>query len=562
VNYIARQVSSNLILIVDDQPANLKVLRRLFANIGHQLTFATNGQQALERVQATRPNLILLDLMLPDMSGLEVCQELKKSEETANIPIIFLTVSNELEHLLKAFEQGAVDYVTKPFRSSELLTRVQHHLLLQNTQAALSELNQHLEDEVQQRTAQLQQALTFAGISQRITERVRDSLDETQILSTVVSELTHALDLDRMQTGIYDLEQETSTVTQKHSDPSLPNLTEVNRFADFQDIYSPLLQGQTIQLLLPATCQHLLLEDAAFLACPLWDERQIIGDLWLYRFSQVPFSEAEIQLVESVAAQSAIAIRQARLYKASQAQVKELERVNYVKDDFLKTISHELKTPLTTIKAASGTLGLLFKQPDWQEQYIEIAQESLQFLNEGCDREIQIVNHLLELVHLDIGTSASSLEPIDLDMLIHEVVRFFEQRLQQKSQALNIEIQEPLPLLLTNTEMLERILNELFTNACKYTPQEGTIEVAVMSNEHEMVIAVSNSGVVVPEQELVRIFETFYRLPQTDRWKHDGIGIGLALVKKQVEYLKGSISAHCSNQRFTMQITLPVIEQD
>ncbi|MGB3614364.1 MAG: response regulator, partial [Elainellaceae cyanobacterium] len=131
----APEVPSNLILIVDDQPANLKVLRGLFANMGYRLTFATSGEQALERAQAAHPDLILLDLMLPDMSGLAVCRQLKKVAKTADIPVIFLTASHELDHLVEAFEEGAADYVTKPFRSSELLTRVQNHLLLQNTQA-------------------------------------------------------------------------------------------------------------------------------------------------------------------------------------------------------------------------------------------------------------------------------------------------------------------------------------------------------------------------------------------------------------------------------------------
>ncbi len=551
--------TSSLILIVDDQPANLKVLRGLFANMGHRLTFAASGQQALERARSAQPDLILLDLMLPDMSGLEVCQRLKQAESTADIPIIFLTASHELDHLLEAFEQGAVDYVTKPFRSSELLTRVRHHLLLQNTKAALAEINHHLEEQVQQRTAQLRQALTFTDISQRIIERVRDSLDETQILSTVVHELTQVLALERAQTGLYNVAAETSTITQDYAVSS--SVDRVNRFADYQDIYNPLLQGETIQRLLPATPAHQvhqLTEAATLLACPLQHEREIIGDLWLYRLHQQPFSDNEIQLVEHVAAQSAIAIRQARFYRASQAQVEELERLNYAKDDFLKTISHELKTPLTTIKAAAGTLGILFQQPDWRSKEAQIAQESLNFLNEGCDREIQIVNNLLELVHLDIGTVDSMMELTDIPTIVEGASRFLSQRFSQRNLTLKISLSETLPLLLTHAEMLERILLELLDNACKYTPPGGKVEVAASHSDRAVEFTVSNSDVTLPDENLDRMFETFYRLPQPDRWQHDGVGLGLALVKKQVDYLGGSISPHYDNRCLTFKLSFPL----
>jgi len=558
VKSLAPEVASSLILIVDDQPTNLKVLRGLFANMGHQITFATTGQQAIERAQSAQPDLILLDLMLPDMSGLDVCRQLKRSPETANIPIIFLTASHELGHLVEAFDEGAADYVTKPFCSSELLTRVRHHLLLQNTQEALAEINQHLESEVQQRTAQLQQALNFTAISQRIIERVRDSLDEAQILSIVVRELANALVLERVQTGVYNLDQGTSLITQGY--PTSSDSGQVHQFADFPEIYPALLGGNTVQLALPGTPRHDTAAAAAFLACPLRHDRQIIGDLWLYRMNQVPFSAAEIQLVEHVAAQSAIAIRQARLYQTAQGQVEALEQLSYAKDDFLKTISHELKTPLTTIKAAAGTLGMLFKQPNWQAEQGHIATETLTFLNEGCDREIQIVNHLLELVHLDVGAVDIVMAWTNSSLLLKEVMRFFEQSFRQRNQTLNVTISESSPPLFTNAEMLERILIELLDNALKYSPAEETIDVALTDSPGAVTFTISNSGVVLPDQQLERMFETFYRLPKADRWQHDGIGLGLALVKKQVDYLRGKISAQYDDgsQRLTFTATFPL----
>ena len=122
--------SNGLILIVDDQPTNLKVLRGVLASTPYQLTFASSGQQALDRIQSAPPDLILLDIMMPGMDGLEVCRRLNQSPDYANIPIIFLTANHELDTLTEAFNFGAVDYVTKPFRAPELLARIATHVKL------------------------------------------------------------------------------------------------------------------------------------------------------------------------------------------------------------------------------------------------------------------------------------------------------------------------------------------------------------------------------------------------------------------------------------------------
>src|SRR5262245_23108764 len=121
------------ILVVDDVTKNLQVVGTMLRNAGFEIMPTTSGAQALERVRAQLPDLILLDLMMPEMDGLEVCRRLKADPATGPIPVIFLTASNEMEHLVQGFEVGAVDYVTKPFNPPELLARVRTNLELKNT---------------------------------------------------------------------------------------------------------------------------------------------------------------------------------------------------------------------------------------------------------------------------------------------------------------------------------------------------------------------------------------------------------------------------------------------
>ena len=128
-----------LILIVDDMPQNLQVLGGVLSKEGYRVIPTQNGQQALDVMQEIRPDLILLDVIMPGENGFEICKRLKADPETQEIPIIFLTAKVEIEDVVQGFKHGAVDYVTKPFNSEELLARVKTHLTLRKTQEALEQ---------------------------------------------------------------------------------------------------------------------------------------------------------------------------------------------------------------------------------------------------------------------------------------------------------------------------------------------------------------------------------------------------------------------------------------
>jgi len=134
----------SLILVVDDVQQNIQVVGTMLREAGYSIMPAINGAAALQRVQKKLPDLILLDLMMPEMDGLEVCRRLKADPATQSIPIIFLTASNEMNHLVQGLAAGAVDYVTKPFNPPELLARVQTHLELKHARDTIVRYGQEL----------------------------------------------------------------------------------------------------------------------------------------------------------------------------------------------------------------------------------------------------------------------------------------------------------------------------------------------------------------------------------------------------------------------------------
>lgn len=116
------------ILIVDDIPKNIELAANILQTKNYNITFAKSGLSALQKVQSIDFDLILLDVMMPEMDGFEVCRKLKDDPKTRDIPVIFLTAKSETENVVKGFELGAVDYVTKPFKTEELLARVKTHI--------------------------------------------------------------------------------------------------------------------------------------------------------------------------------------------------------------------------------------------------------------------------------------------------------------------------------------------------------------------------------------------------------------------------------------------------
>ena len=144
------------ILVVDDTPASLRLLNEILTQQGYHVRPASNGPLALKSVAAKIPDLILLDVNMPDLDGYEVCRRLKADEESRRIPVIFISAFGDTRQQVTGFEAGGLDYITKPFEAEEVLARVRTHLRLRQAEAALRHAQNSLELRVQERTAELQ----------------------------------------------------------------------------------------------------------------------------------------------------------------------------------------------------------------------------------------------------------------------------------------------------------------------------------------------------------------------------------------------------------------------
>ena len=165
------------IMVVDDNPANLRLLEDMLRPHGYDVLSFPRGRLALSAADREPPQLILLDINMPEMDGYAVCKRLKSSTRLSNIPVIFLSALNSTEDKVKAFRSGAVDYISKPFEFEEVRARVQTHLKLHDLQRALERQNEQLEETVAARTREL------AGANERLTLLDRSKNDFLNLIS-------------------------------------------------------------------------------------------------------------------------------------------------------------------------------------------------------------------------------------------------------------------------------------------------------------------------------------------------------------------------------------------
>jgi signal transduction histidine kinase len=177
-----------ILLLVDDQVLNLELLRHIFKD-EYTVYTATSGEQALAQCATLLPDLVLLDVVMPEMDGHTVCTRLKADPATRDIPIIFVTANNEPADETAALRLGAVDFITKPVNASVVRARVGAQLMLRQTLKQVQELNLHLEDRVAQRTAELQEAME--NLQQSRQELAQSEANAT--LSTLIAGVTHEM---------------------------------------------------------------------------------------------------------------------------------------------------------------------------------------------------------------------------------------------------------------------------------------------------------------------------------------------------------------------------------
>ena len=191
-----KQERKNIILIVDDNPTNLGALFKFLSDSGFKVLVAVDGESAIEQIEYVRPDLILLDVMMPGIDGFETCRRLKANNKMQDIPVIFLTALSDTVDKVKGFSIGGVDYITKPINQEEVMSRIKTHLTISSLQDRLQQknqelfsLNQNLEKLVEQKTQQLieqEKSAIIGRLTQGMVHNLKNHLQTILLCSTFI----------------------------------------------------------------------------------------------------------------------------------------------------------------------------------------------------------------------------------------------------------------------------------------------------------------------------------------------------------------------------------------
>lgn len=197
---------NSLILLVDDIPQNIQVLGAILKNQGYSFALTTSGKETYKLLEKVTPDIILLDVMLPDENGFSICENLKKKESTANIPILFLTAKNDTSDKVQGFKVGAVDYITKPFEELEVIERVKNHLQAKLDRDQINAYNKELEVIVDQRTTELlkkERETILAQFIQGVVHNIRGPISSALAASDLIQAMRTDLNakIDQGLTG-------------------------------------------------------------------------------------------------------------------------------------------------------------------------------------------------------------------------------------------------------------------------------------------------------------------------------------------------------------------------
>jgi signal transduction histidine kinase len=322
-------------------------------------------------------------------------------------------------------------------------------------------------------------------------------------------------------------------------------------FRTVEDIHTADLSQPVLQML-----EHY--QARAYLVVGIFLNGQIWGLLAVYQNSRPRrWKQAEINLVYQVATQLTVVLQHLTLRQQDQARIQELEQFHQLKDDFLSTVSHELRTPLASIRMATEMLKQTVAarpiNPDRIQRYLKV-------LESECHREINLVEDLLNLQRLAAKPDPVNLDQVDVKFVLRQLIDTSAVRAQEYRVNLSYAPDPELPNLWTEASSLDRILAELLNNACKYTEANGEIRVEATAIPQDGIpgirLTVGNTG-TIPKDELPRIFDKFYRVPQGDPYQRGGTGLGLSLVKALVDALRGKIAATSENNWTAFEVWLP-----
>jgi PAS domain S-box-containing protein len=541
------------ILVVDDNPESLQLLFNILRKAGYRVRPAPDGSIALRSVEFEKPDLILLDIRMPQMDGYEVCRRLKSDEKSRDIPVIFISGLGETAQRVQGFNAGGIDYITKPFETEEVLARVDTHLRLR-------ELTLQLERKVKERTEELIDAneqlqkeisirketeknlvLMNLAINKDIAERKKteealrrertllSQITETSPVGiTMVSRNGDVTFANKQAENILKLKRD-EIATRTYNAPEW-HITDFNG-GPIPDEELPFRQvlstGKTVY-----NVQHAIewpdgkRRYFSINGAPIINDAGNIDSVVLTIDDITERKHAEDTVHENES-------RLKLLNEELKNTIEKLAAVNKELESFSYSVAHDLRNPL---KIISGFTDFLIE--DYTERIDEKGKSYLEKIKNGTRRMNSIIDDMLLLSKI----SRQEIEIVDIDMSELARLTIDELSSANPNRKVLVKIQNGLKVR-ADARLMSVTLGNLLGNAWKYTEktEHPEIEFGAFEKDRKQIFFVRDNGIGFDMSQADKLFEPFQRLHSEKEFK--GIGVGLAIVERAVSRNGGKIWA-------------------
>ena len=534
------------ILIVDDRADKLLAFRTILEDLGQNLYTAASGADALRQVLYRDFAVILLDVNMPGIDGLETASLIRKRRKSAHTPIIFITADfNDEAHQSRGYALGAVDYIGSPVVPEVLRAKVkvfvdlyllaeqakrqaQERLILAEeraARAAAERATQRLEL-LARASATLAASLDIDATTQALLQLVVPALADVAALTLTPATGEHArtelawtprdLDGSLEQRTVDDLAS--SALRAAHARAAASGRGEI--------IATGTAAGEdaatAISLPVPAAVD-------AMIVVPLAARGRTLGMLSLASSSGRRFDADALSIATDVANRAAIALDNALLYRNIQDDAQR-------KNEFLAMLAHELRNPIAPI----GNAVYVLKAAGDDSERVAWARD---VIGRQLKQLVRLVDDLLDMSRITRGAIELKVAPMDVAEVVAAAVETSRPLVDENGHTLTVLLpQEPLRVNGDFTRVAQALAN-LINNAAKYTNPGGRISVIVSQERGEAVFRVRDSGIGIAPEDLSRIFEAFTQIDRSLDRTHGGLGIGLTLVRRLVEMQGGTVTA-------------------
>ncbi|EKF00983.1 MULTISPECIES: response regulator [unclassified Tolypothrix] len=506
------------ILHVDDNEANRYVVTRILQNAGFAVVEAATGAAGLKAVANHQPDLVILDVKLPDISGFEVCRQIKANPELAFIPVLQLSASFiQSQDKAEGLDSGADGYLVQPVEPIELLATVRSLLRIRRAEeAALSSAR-----EWQTTFDSINDGVCLVDREGRIRRCNRAMIQlvckhKSEILGRLYHELLNA------EWGMGD-----GTCFRRAQE------THQRQVLEFQS------QGRWFAKTIDPVFDRLgTLTGAVFILSDITERKQ-----------------AEVLLQEQNE-------RLNRLMVSLQQQTEQAQQANRIKDEFLAVLSHELRSPLNPILGWTKIL-------QTSQQDVAKTQYALATIERNAKLQAQLIEDLLNVSRILQGKLSLNKVPVSLSLIIKAALETVRLAAEAKSIQIQTVFEPNLGQVLGDSGRLQQVVCNLLSNAIKFTSQGGRVEVRLerMKNEvdtHPLEytqITVSDTGMGISSDFLPYVFDYFRQADGTTTRRFGGLGLGLAIVRHLVELHGGTVQAASKGvgQGATFTVKFPLL---